>query len=92
MPFRDSAAKWLGFGAGITAVSSRELTLPNTVSVPGYATVDAQTSYYFDRYTVTLSAVNLTGAKAWDSYEYLGLPLVIPVQPRSVYLSLSAHF
>ena len=89
---QDGVAKGLGFGAGVTAVSSRELTLPNTVSVPGYAMVDAQTSYDFDRYTVTLSAVNLTGAKAWDSYEYLGLPVVIPVQPRSVYLSLSAHF
>ncbi|WP_099063037.1 TonB-dependent siderophore receptor [Serratia sp. BW106] len=89
---QDGVAKGLGFGAGLTAVSSRELTLPNTVSVPGYAMVDAQTSYDYDRYTVTLSAVNLTGAKAYDSYEYLGLPVVIPVQPRSVYLSLSAHF
>lgn len=88
----NGMAKGLSFGAGITAVSARTLTLPETVSVPGYAMVDAQTSYNFDRYTVTLSAVNLTGVKAWDSYEYLGLPLVIPVQPRSVYLSLSAHF
>ncbi len=89
---QNGIARGLGFGAGITAVSTRELTLPNTVSVPGYAMFDAQSSYNFDRYTVTLSAVNLTGVKAYDSYEYLGLPVVIPVQPRSVYLSLSAHF
>lgn len=88
----DGVAKGLAFGAGITAVSARELTLPNTVSVPGYAMADAQASYAFDRYTVALAVVNLTGTKAFDSYEYLGLPVVIPVQPRSVYLSLSAHF
>ena len=88
----DGAARGLGFGAGITAVSSRELTLPNTVSVPGYALLDAQTSYDFDRYTISISAVNLTGRKVYETYQYLGSPLVIPTQPRSAYLTLTARF
>lgn len=88
----DGAAKGLGFGAGITALSSRELTLPNTVSAPGYALLDAQTSYDFDRYTISVSAVNLTGRKVFETYQYLGSPLVLPTQPRSAYLTLTASF
>lgn len=88
----DGAAKGLGFGAGITALSARELTLPNTVSAPGYALLDAQTSYEFDRYTISVSAVNLTGRKVFETYQYLGSPLVLPTQPRSAYLTLTASF
>ena len=88
----DGVAKGLGFGAGITALSSRELTLPNTVSAPGYALLDAQASYDFDRYTVSVSAVNLAGRKVFETYQYLGSPLVLPTQPRSAYLTLTARF
>ncbi|WP_024694206.1 TonB-dependent siderophore receptor [Pseudomonas syringae] len=88
----DGSAKGLAFGAGITALSARELTLPNTVSAPGYALLDAQTSYDFDRYTVSVSAVNLTGRKVYETYQYLGSPLVLPTQPRSAYLTLTARF
>ncbi len=88
----DGVAKGLGFGAGITALSSRELTLPNTVSAPGYALLDAQASYDFDHYTIAVSAVNLAGRKVFDTYEYLGSPVVIPTQPRSAYITLTARF
>ncbi|WP_437881219.1 TonB-dependent siderophore receptor [Pseudomonas sp. LRF_L74] len=88
----DGAAKGLSFGAGITALSARELTLPNTVSVPGYALFDAQASYDFDRYSVALSAVNLTGRKVYETYQYLGSPVVLPTQPRSAYVTVSARF
>ena len=88
----DGAAKGLGFGAGITAFSARELTLPNTVSVPGYALLDAQTSYDFDRYTISVSAVNLTDRKVFETYQYMGSPVVLPTQPRSAYLTLTARF
>ena len=85
-------AKGLSFGAGITDESSRPLTLPNTISVPGYAAVDAQAAYDFEHVTVELSGVNLVGRRAYDPYEYLGFPVVIPNQPRSVYVTLKAHF
>ncbi|MGH8810432.1 MAG: TonB-dependent siderophore receptor [Advenella sp.] len=88
----DGIARGLSFGAGITAVSARETTLPNSVSVPGYALVDAQASYSFDKYTASLSVVNLTNRKVYDTYQYLSSPVVIPVQPRSAYITLTAQF
>ena len=88
----NGVAKGLSFGGGITAFDSRALTLPNTVSVPGYATVDAQAAYDFGRFTVEVSAINLNGSKAFDAYEYLGFPVVIPIQPRSAYVTLKTRF
>lgn len=82
----------LSFGAGITAFSARQLTLPNTVSVPGYAAVDAQAAYDFERFTVEVSAVNLMGRRAFDAYQYFGFPVVMPNQPRSAYVTLKARF
>lgn len=84
-------AAGLSFGAGVTAFSSRQDFLPNTTTVPGYAAVDAQASYDYDRYTVTVSGVNLAGRRAFDTYEYLS-PVVIPTQPRSAYVMLKARF
>lgn len=50
---QNGAAKGLAFGAGVTGVSSRQDTLPNTVSTPGYAVLDAQAAYDFGhRYTI----------------------------------------
>lgn len=82
----------LSFGAGVSAFNARQLTLPNTVSVPGYAAVDAQAAYDFERFTVEVSAVNLTGRRAFDPYEYFGFPVVMPNQPRSAYVTLKARF
>ncbi|MCE7798062.1 TonB-dependent siderophore receptor [Sphingobium sufflavum] len=83
-------AKGLSFGAGVTALSARQLTLPNTVRVPGYAVIDAQAAYDVGRFTIQVSAINLGGSRAFDSYQYFGNPLVMPVQPPSVYVTLKA--
>ena len=88
----QGAAKGLSFGMGITAFSSRQLTLPNTIAVPGYAAVDAQAAYDIGRFTVGLSVVNLTGRRAWDPYSYIGYPVVAPNQPRSAYVTLKVRF
>lgn len=88
----NGPVKGLSFGAGVTAFSSREITLPNSVSVPGYAVMDAQAAYDFDRFTIAVSTVNLGGRKAFDTYQYLALPVVIPTQPRSAYVTLKARF
>ena len=77
---------------GVTAVGPRQDTLPNTVTVPGEALVDAQAAYAFGRYTIAVSAVNLGGSRAFDPYEYLGFPVVMPTQPRSAYVTLKARF
>jgi len=87
----DGAAQGLSFGAGITAIGRRQLILPNSVSVPGMATVDAQAAYDFGRYTLQLSGYNLTGRRSYESYQYFGFPVVIPTQPRSFYLTLKVN-
>lgn len=90
---QNGSAKGLSFGAGITGFSSRQDTLPNTVSTPGYAALDAQAAYDFGRrYTIEGSAVNLTDRRTYDPYEYFGFPVVMPNQPLSAYLTLKIHF
>lgn len=84
------AMKGLSFGAGLTAFTSRQLTLPNTIAVPGYAVVDAQGSYDIGRFSLGVSVVNLGGRRAWDPYSYMGYPVVAPNQPRSAYVTLKA--
>lgn len=81
-------ANGLSFGMGITAFNSRELTLPNTIAVPGYSVIDVQAAYDIDRFTLGLSVVNLGGRRAWDPYSYMGYPVVAPNQPRSAYVTL----
>lgn len=88
----DGATKGLSFGAGITTLGPRQLTLPNTLSVPGYALIDAQAAYELGRFTVEASVVNLGGRRAFDTYQYFANPLVMPVQPRSAYLTLKTRF
>lgn len=89
---RDGVAKGLSLGAGLSAFSKREATLPNMVSLPGYALVDAQASYDLGRYTLAISAINLGGRKVFDTYQYFAFPVAIPVQPRSGYITLMARF
>jgi len=88
---QNGAAKGLSFGAGVTAFTKREITLPNTLTVPGYAAVDAQATYDFGRYTLEGSAVNLTARKTFDPYEYFGFPVVMPNQPLSAFITLKIH-
>ncbi len=85
---QNGFAKGLAFGAGVTAFTKKEITLPNTVTSPGYAAVDAQASYDFGRYTLQGSAVNLTARKTFDAYEYFGFPVVMPNQPISGFVTL----
>lgn len=90
--FLRGPAKGVSLGAGVTAFSKREITLPNTVTVPGYATLDAQAAYDFGRYSFSVSAVNLGGRDAFDPYQYFGFPVVMPTQPRSAFVTLKARF
>lgn len=90
--FLDGPAKGLSIGAGVTAFSERQITLPNTITVPGYATLDAQAAYDFDRFSIAVSAVNLGGSDAFDPYQYFGFPVVMPTTPRSAYVTVKARF
>ena len=84
-------AKGLSFGAGITAFTARQLTLPNTIAVPGYAAIDAQAAYEIGRFALSVSVVNLGGRRAWDPYSYFGNAIVAPNQPRSAFVTLKAR-
>jgi iron complex outermembrane receptor protein len=89
---QNGPAKGLSFGAGVTGFSSRQDTLPNTVTMPGYAAVDAQGTFDFGRrYTIEGSAVNLADRHTYDPYEYFGFPVAMPNQPISAYLTLKIH-
>lgn len=86
------AAQGLSFGAGVTAFTSRELTLPNSIAVPGYAVIDAQAAYDFGRFSLGVSVLNLGGRRAWDPHSYMGYPVVAPNQPRSAFVTLRTDF
>lgn len=88
----DGPAEGLSFGAGLTAFNDRHITLPNTVSAPGYAVIDAQAAYDFGRFSVEASIVNLGGRETWDSYQYFGFPVVMPNPPRSAWLTVKTRF
>ena len=88
---QDGPARGLAFGAGVYAFTKREITLPDTLTVPGYAAVDAQAEYDFGRYTLQGSAANVTARKTFDAYEYFGFPVVMPNQPISAYVTLKIH-
>jgi len=85
---QNGAARGLAFGAGVYAFTKREITLPDTLTVPGYAAMDAQAEYDFGKYTLQGSAANLTARKTFDAYEYFGFPVVMPNQPISAYVTL----
>ncbi|MCW2365874.1 iron complex outermembrane receptor protein [Sphingobium sp. B7D2B] len=87
----NGPAKGLSFGAGITAFTSRELTLPNSIAAPGYAVIDAQATYDLGRFSLGISIVNLGNRKAWDPHSYMGYPVVSPNQPRSAFVTLKAR-
>jgi iron complex outermembrane receptor protein len=90
---QHGTAEGLSFGAGVTGFSARQDTLPNTVSTPGYAALDAQATYDFGRrYTIEGSVVNLTDRQTFDPFEYFGFPVVMPNQPLSAYVTLKIHF
>jgi iron complex outermembrane receptor protein len=90
--FQEPSLKGLELGLGLTAVSSRELTLPNSVSVDGNVLVDAQIAYDFGPAAVSLSIVNLTDSDAFVPYQYLARAVVAPVQPLSAFLTIKTSF
>lgn len=90
--FLDGALDGFEIGAGITAVSKRELTLPNTLSVKGLTLVDTQLSYDLGPAKLGLSVTNLFGSQGFDPYQYFGGAYVIPTQSRSAFVTLSADF
>jgi iron complex outermembrane receptor protein len=88
----QNAWRGLELGGGLTAVSSRELTLPNTARVDGSVLLDAQASYDFGWATLSVSIVNLTDADDYAPYQYLARAVVVPLQPRSAFVTVRKTF
>ena len=76
----------------MTYVSERELTLPNTLSIDGMITADAQASYDFGPASLSLSVVNLFDEDGFEPFQYFGGAYVIPTQPRSAFVTLRTSF
>ncbi len=89
--FQSPTLKGLEVGAGVTAVSDRELTLPNVVAVDGSTLFDAQASYAFGPASIAVSVVNLTDQDGFAPYNYFA-GAAIPIQPRAAYVTLRANF
>ena len=89
--FQNSTLKGLEVGAGVTAVSDRELTLPNAVAVDGSTLFDAQASYALGPVTISASIVNLTDEDGFAPYNYFA-GAAIPIQPRAAYVTLRTKF
>jgi iron complex outermembrane receptor protein len=90
--FQDATLSGLEIGGGMTAVSERELTLPNVTSVDGSVLFDAQASYDLGPLTLGLSVVNLADEDSFDPYQYLAASIVTPTQPRSAFVTLKKTF
>ena len=90
--FEGGSLSGLEIGGGLTAVSDRELTLPNVTSVDGSVLFDAQASYDFGVAEISLSVVNLTDEDSFEPYQYLAASIVAPTQPRSAFVTLRKSF
>lgn len=90
--FERGSLSGVEIGGGLTAVSDRELTLPNVTRVDGAVLFDAQASYDFGVAEVSLSVVNLTDEGSFEPYQYLAASIVAPTQPRSAFVTLRRSF
>ncbi|MFM8375540.1 MAG: TonB-dependent siderophore receptor, partial [Phenylobacterium sp.] len=90
--FQSDALKGLEIGGGLTAVSDRELTLPNTTAADGSVLLDAQAAWDLGVAKLSVSVVNLADEAGFAPYPYLARAVVAPLQPRSAYLTLSRSF
>lgn len=83
----------LGLGAGITAASSRHLSLPNQYTLGGFYRIDAQISYPFtDNLQLTVNVQNLTNTRYFEPFLFLEDEVVSPGAPRSAFATLKVSF
>ncbi|MEQ1488999.1 MAG: TonB-dependent siderophore receptor [Terricaulis sp.] len=88
----EGALENFEIGGGVSYVSERELTLPNTLSIDGMVTADAQASYDLGPASLSLSIVNLFDEDGFEPFQYFGGAYVIPTQPRSAFVTLRTSF
>ncbi len=89
--FLKGDAKGLSLGAGLTASSGAEITLPNSFETDGYAVADARIGYEIGPAKVSVSVENLFDEEYFLPYGFLGNS-VAPGQPRSFLATLRVKF
>ncbi|MEP2101287.1 MAG: TonB-dependent siderophore receptor [Parasphingorhabdus sp.] len=90
--FADGAVDGLAIGAGLTAASSAELTLPNSARSDSYVVFDAQASYDLGPARLGLRIDNIFNEQYFLPYQYLAQSVVRPGNPRSAYVTLNFDF
>ncbi len=85
---QNGSLQGLGFGAGVFFVGDREVTVPNTITIPSYARTDATIFYRKANYQVGLSFKNLLDIKYYDSQGFL----LSPGAPFTVLGTVSVKF
>jgi iron complex outermembrane receptor protein len=88
----DGALQGLGIGAGMSAASAAEITLPNSDRGDSYAVFDAQASYDIGRFRLGVSVANIFNSRYFIPYQYLAQSVLRPGQPRSAFVTLGARF
>lgn len=91
--FIDGILDGLGVGLGITAMSSRHLSLPNEYVAAGFYRMDMQASYPLTEYIdVSLNIQNLTNTKYYEPFLFLQDEVVSPGPPISAFATIAARF
>ncbi|MEO0499810.1 MAG: TonB-dependent siderophore receptor [Pseudomonadota bacterium] len=88
----DGPLLGLGIGAGVTAASAAELTLPNSFESDSYAAVDAQVSYETGPARLGLRVENILGEDYFIPYQFLAQAVVRPGNPRAAFVTLDLDF
>ncbi|QMW24320.1 TonB-dependent siderophore receptor [Sandaracinobacteroides saxicola] len=88
----DGPLQGLGIGAGLTAASAAEITLPNRLRGDSWAVVDAQASYQVGRVRLAASVENLFDHRYFIPYQYLGQAVLRPGDPRTATLTIGVTY
>jgi iron complex outermembrane receptor protein len=88
----DGALEGFGIGAGVTAATAAEITLPNSFKGDGWAVVDLQASYESGPWRLAISVENLANRRYFIPYQYLGQAAVRPGDSRSAFITGGVRF
>ncbi|MEM1131323.1 MAG: TonB-dependent siderophore receptor [Pseudomonadota bacterium] len=88
----DGALDGLELGAGVTAASATEITLPNSFRSDSYVVFDAQASYDLGPARIGVRIDNIFDEEYFLAYQYLAQAVVRPGNPRSAFVTLGVNF
>ncbi|TQV77860.1 TonB-dependent siderophore receptor [Denitrobaculum tricleocarpae] len=89
--FLEGEAKGLSLGAGLTASSGAEATLPNSFETDGFSLVDARVGYELGPAKLSVSVENLFDEEYFVPYGFFN-NTVAPGQPRTFLATLRVKF